>query len=87
VTVICLGSAGASGARAKINRNAGQQSTRRTQSRTNAKQAGAVQERRKTFAPPHRVINLMEALRRSVAEDTKGAAPRKSAPTPARKRA
>jgi len=33
------------------------------------------------------VINLMEALRRSVAEDTKGAAPRKSAPAPARKRA
>src|SRR5262252_303949 len=39
-----------------------------------AKQAGAVPERRKTFAPPHRVVNLMEALRRSVAEDTKGAA-------------
>ena len=52
-----------------------------------AKQAGAVPERRKTFAPPHRVVNLMEALRRSVAEDTKGAAPRKSAPAPARKRA
>src|SRR5215831_7857865 len=53
-----------------------------------AKQAGAVPERRKTFAPPHRVINLMEALRRSVAEDTKGAAPRKGASaTPARKRA
>jgi DNA end-binding protein Ku len=52
-----------------------------------AKQAGTVQERRKTFTPPHRVINLMEALRRSVAEDTKGAAPRKSAPTPARRRA
>src|SRR5207253_708947 len=33
-----------------------------------AKQAGAVPERRKTFAPPHRVVNLMEALRRSVAE-------------------
>ena len=31
------------------------------------------------FAPPHRVVNLMEALRRSVAEDTKGAAPRKGA--------
>src|SRR5262249_31916589 len=44
-----------------------------------AKQAGAVPERRKTFAPPHRVVNLMEALRRSVAEDTKGAAPRKGA--------
>ena len=53
-----------------------------------AKQAGAVQERRKTFAPPHRVVNLMEALRRSVAEDTKGAAARKGASaTPARKRA
>ena len=53
-----------------------------------AKQAGAVQERKQTFAPPHRVINLMEALRRSVAEDTKGAAPRKQAPAaPARKRA
>jgi non-homologous end joining protein Ku len=33
-------------------------------------------------------VNLMEALRRSVAEDTKGAAPRKGASaTPARKRA
>src|SRR6266446_916369 len=52
-----------------------------------AKQAGAVQERRQTFAPPHRVVNLMEALRRSVAEDTKGAAPRKGAAAPARKRA
>src|SRR5207249_7878285 len=29
-----------------------------------AMQAGAVPERRKTFAPPHRVVNLMEALRR-----------------------
>src|SRR5712671_6261839 len=36
-----------------------------------AKQAGAVPEHRKTFASPHRVVNLMEALRRSVAEDTK----------------
>src|SRR6266700_3550423 len=53
-----------------------------------AKQAGAVQERNQTFAPPHRVINLMEALRRSVAEDTKPAASRKGAPAaPARKRA
>ena len=40
-----------------------------------AKQAGAIPERRKTLVPPHRVVNLMEALRRSVAEDTKGAAP------------
>src|SRR5215470_7694629 len=53
-----------------------------------AKQTGAVQERRKTFAPPHRVVNLMEALRRSVAEDSKRAAARKGASaTPARKRA
>jgi DNA end-binding protein Ku len=52
-----------------------------------AKQTGAVPERRKSFAPPHRVVNLMEALRRSVAEDIKGAALRKSARAPARKRA
>jgi DNA end-binding protein Ku len=53
-----------------------------------AKQAGAVPERRPAFAAPHRVINLMEALRRSVAEGTKRAAPRKaSPPAPARKRA
>src|SRR5262249_3699136 len=52
-----------------------------------AKQAGAIPERRKTFAPPQRVVNLMEALRRSVAEDTKGAALRKSVRAPARKRA
>jgi DNA end-binding protein Ku len=44
-----------------------------------AKQAGIVQERRQSFAPPHRVVNLMEALRRSVAEDTRGALPRKGA--------
>jgi non-homologous end joining protein Ku len=53
-----------------------------------AKQAGAVQERKQTFATPRRVINLMEALRRSVAEDKKPAAPRRAAPpAPARKRA
>jgi DNA end-binding protein Ku len=53
-----------------------------------AKQAGAVPERRKTFAPPYRVVHLMEGLRRSVAEETKGAAARKGASaTPARKRA
>jgi DNA end-binding protein Ku len=53
-----------------------------------AKQAGAVQERKQTFAPPHGIINLMEALRRSVAEGTKGAAPRKAgSAAPVRKRA
>jgi DNA end-binding protein Ku len=53
-----------------------------------AKQAGAVPERKQTFAAPRRVINLMEALRRSVAEDKKLAAPRKAAPAaPARKTA
>jgi DNA end-binding protein Ku len=36
-----------------------------------AKQAGTVQERKPRFAAPHRVINLLEALRRSVAEDKK----------------
>ena len=51
-----------------------------------AKQAGTVPERKQTFAPPHRVINLMEALRRSVAEDKKLAALRKGV-APARKRA
>src|SRR5438105_4052889 len=41
-----------------------------------------------TFAAPHQVVNLTEALRRSVAADIKGAAPRKGAPAvPARKRA
>jgi DNA end-binding protein Ku len=50
-----------------------------------AKQAGAIPAHKPAFAPPHRVVNLMEALRRSVAEDTKEAAPRKAAP--ARRRA
>jgi DNA end-binding protein Ku len=54
-----------------------------------AKQAGAVPERKPTFAAPQRVVNLMEALRRSVAADTKGAAPHKggAAAVPAPKRA
>jgi DNA end-binding protein Ku len=52
-----------------------------------AKQAG-VPERKQMFAAPQRVVNLMEALRRSVAAETKSAAPRKEAPAvPARKRA
>jgi DNA end-binding protein Ku len=53
-----------------------------------AKQAGATPARKPTFAPPHRVVNLMETLRRSVAEDIKGAAPRRAASAaPGRKRA
>src|SRR2546429_2704739 len=53
-----------------------------------AKQAGAVQEQKPTFAAPRQVINLMDALRRSIVEDKKPAPARKGAPTaPARKRA
>jgi DNA end-binding protein Ku len=54
-----------------------------------AKQAGTVPERKAALAAPQRVVNLMEALRRSVAADTQGAAPRKggAAAAPARKRA
>jgi DNA end-binding protein Ku len=54
-----------------------------------AKQAGAGQGSKPTFAVPRRVINLMDALRRSIAEDKKlPAAARKGAPAaPARKRA
>jgi DNA end-binding protein Ku len=53
-----------------------------------ARQAGAVPERKPRFAAPRRVINLMEALRRSVAEDKKAAAARKATPVAlARKRA
>jgi DNA end-binding protein Ku len=53
-----------------------------------AKQAGAVQEQKPTFAAPRQVINLMDALRRSIAEDKKPAPARKGAPAaPARKRA
>ena len=42
-----------------------------------AKQAGTVQERKPTFPTPRRVINLMEALRRSVSEDKEQAPPRR----------
>jgi DNA end-binding protein Ku len=52
-----------------------------------AKAEGAVREEKPTFAVPHRVINLMDALRRSIAQDQKP--PRKpnaSAPVPASRR-
>jgi DNA end-binding protein Ku len=53
-----------------------------------AKQAGMVAEAKPTVAAPRRVINLMEALRRSIAEDKKPPAVHKGAPAaPARKRA
>jgi DNA end-binding protein Ku len=42
-----------------------------------AKQAGTVQEPKPTFATSRRVINLMEALRRSVDEDKRQSAPRR----------
>jgi DNA end-binding protein Ku len=50
------------------------------------KQAGSIAPRQQPFAPPQRVVNLMEALRRSVAEDKRPAKPRRSA-VAARKRA
>jgi non-homologous end joining protein Ku len=42
-----------------------------------AKQAGTMQEPKPTFATPRRVINLMEALRRSVDEDKRQVPPRR----------
>ena len=54
-----------------------------------SKQAGAVREQKPTIAAPTRVINLMDALRRSIAQDKKPATARKgaSAAPAARKRA
>jgi DNA end-binding protein Ku len=62
-----------------------------------AKEAGAVREMGPAFAAPHRVINLMDALRRSIAQDKRSIAPDKkpsrkenalaSVPGPNRKRA
>ena len=51
-----------------------------------ARQAGAIRPPRETLPAPRRVINLMEALRRSIAQDQKPGAARKPSP-PARKRA
>ncbi len=50
-----------------------------------ARQAGMPPQPKQSWAVPRRAINLMEALRRSLAEDKKAEAPRR--PTPARKRA
>ena len=36
-----------------------------------SKEAGAVREEKSAFAAPRRFINLMEALRRSIAQDKK----------------
>jgi DNA end-binding protein Ku len=44
-----------------------------------AKQAGIVQGAKPTFPAPRRVINLMEALRRSVSEDEEQGPPRRGA--------
>ena len=51
-----------------------------------AKQAGAVLQPKAMPAAPRRVINLMDALRRSIAQERKPPARHKQ-PTPARKRA
>ena len=51
-----------------------------------AKQAGAVRQHPATPAAPRRVINLMDALRRSIAQERKAPAQSKQ-PAPARKRA
>jgi DNA end-binding protein Ku len=42
-----------------------------------AKQAGTAQDPKPTFATPRQVINLMEALRRSVEEESKQMPPRR----------
>jgi DNA end-binding protein Ku len=50
-----------------------------------AKQAGMPPQPKQSWAVPRRAINLMEALRRSIAADNKAEAPHR--PPPARKRA
>jgi DNA end-binding protein Ku len=48
-----------------------------------ARQAGMPPQPKQNWAAPRRAINLMEALRRSLAEDKKAEAPRRPAPAPA----
>jgi DNA end-binding protein Ku len=53
-----------------------------------AKQAGLPPQPQQSLAVPRRAVNLMEALRRSIAEEKKGpAASRKASAVPVRKRA
>jgi non-homologous end joining protein Ku len=55
------------------------------QRRSLAAQAGMPPQPKQSWAAPRRAVNLMEALRRSIAEDKKAEASRR--PAPARKRA
>jgi hypothetical protein len=57
--------------------------------RPKAKQAGLPPQPQQSFAVPRRAINLIEALRRSIAEEKKKgpATSRKASAVPARKRA
>ena len=45
-----------------------------------AKEAGAVREEKPVFGMPRRIINLMDALRRSIAQDKRSIAPDKKPP-------
>ncbi len=45
-----------------------------------AKEAGAVREEKSVFSAPRRFVNLMDALRRSIAQDKRSIAPDKKPP-------